>query len=215
MCLFSKVILLTGRFSWKHTVNRQHSQGCPKIFFLSKNIQVPSFTLHVKGMGSPYLTKVYIPHCLQGTIATHSTTRNKRYFFFQVLNRTIWSQNKAVKSDMAEDAFCLRCEETETMQHLLYSGENYSAKVCPSQWTRELSTKHWSHPSRDPLQQPPPPFYLISWMALRGGKCQSFFFNRWIRIEVRTRDRILYISELFYWCNNMRINSRYRDWYYW
>jgi hypothetical protein len=48
---------------------------------------------------------------------------------FQILNRTIWTQNKAFKSGMATEATCFRCEEVETMEHLLYGCENYSAKV--------------------------------------------------------------------------------------
>ncbi len=50
---------------------------------------------------------------------------------FQILNRTIWTQNKAFKSGMAREATCFRCEDVETMEHLLYGCENYSAKV----WT--------------------------------------------------------------------------------
>jgi hypothetical protein len=48
---------------------------------------------------------------------------------FQKLNRTIWTQNKAVKSDRAPDALCYRCDEVETMEHLLYCCEHYSAKI--------------------------------------------------------------------------------------
>ncbi len=48
---------------------------------------------------------------------------------FQILNRTIWTQNKAFKSGPAPDAFCYRCEEIETMEHLLYCCEHYSAKI--------------------------------------------------------------------------------------
>jgi hypothetical protein len=48
---------------------------------------------------------------------------------FQILNRTIWTQNKAFKSGQAPDALCYRCEETETMEHLLYCCEHYSAKI--------------------------------------------------------------------------------------
>jgi hypothetical protein len=48
---------------------------------------------------------------------------------FQILNRTIWTQNKAFKSGRATDARCLRCEEIETMEHLLYCCEHYSAKI--------------------------------------------------------------------------------------
>jgi hypothetical protein len=48
---------------------------------------------------------------------------------FQVLSRTIWTQNKAFKSVRALDALCYRCEEIETMEHLLYCCEHYSAKI--------------------------------------------------------------------------------------
>jgi hypothetical protein len=44
------------------------------------------------------------------------------------MSRTIWTQNKAFKSGRAPDALCYRCEEVETMEHLLYSCEHYSAK---------------------------------------------------------------------------------------
>jgi hypothetical protein len=48
---------------------------------------------------------------------------------FQVLNRTVWTQNKAFKSGTAADATCFRCDETETMEYLLYGCENYSTKI--------------------------------------------------------------------------------------
>jgi hypothetical protein len=48
---------------------------------------------------------------------------------FQILNRTIWTQNKAFKSGRATDAKCYRCENIETMEHLLYCCEHYSTKV--------------------------------------------------------------------------------------
>jgi hypothetical protein len=48
---------------------------------------------------------------------------------FQILNRTIWTQNKAFKSGRAPDAICYRCDEIETMEHLLYCCEHYSAKI--------------------------------------------------------------------------------------
>ncbi len=45
------------------------------------------------------------------------------------MNRTIWTQNKAYKSGCAPDALCYRCEEVETMEHLLHSCEHYLAKI--------------------------------------------------------------------------------------
>ncbi len=47
----------------------------------------------------------------------------------QILNFTIWTQNKAFKSVIAEGALFLRFEEIETMEHPLYGCKNYSAKV--------------------------------------------------------------------------------------
>ncbi len=48
---------------------------------------------------------------------------------FQVLNRTIWTRNKAFKSELTPDPTCLRCEAPETMEHLLYICDYYSAKI--------------------------------------------------------------------------------------
>jgi hypothetical protein len=46
---------------------------------------------------------------------------------FQTLNSTILTCNKAFKSGMAPDP--TSCKEPETMEHLLYACENYSAKI--------------------------------------------------------------------------------------
>jgi len=40
---------------------------------------------------------------------------------FQTLNRTIWTNNKAFKSDIINNPACLLCGEVETMEHLLYN----------------------------------------------------------------------------------------------
>ena len=45
---------------------------------------------------------------------------------FQILNRTIWTNNKAFKSKMTNSPSCDRCDETETMEHLFYGCEHYS-----------------------------------------------------------------------------------------
>jgi hypothetical protein len=45
---------------------------------------------------------------------------------FQILNRTIWTNNKAFKSGLADSPMCYRCDEIETMEHLLYLCRNYS-----------------------------------------------------------------------------------------
>ena len=54
---------------------------------------------------------------------------------FQVLNRTIWTNNKAFKSGVSNTDACTHCEEPETMEHLIYGCAHYSALV----W-REFST---------------------------------------------------------------------------
>jgi hypothetical protein len=48
---------------------------------------------------------------------------------FQILNRTIWTNNKAFKSGMHTSRLCFRCDEIETMEHLLYLCPNYAEKV--------------------------------------------------------------------------------------
>ncbi len=48
---------------------------------------------------------------------------------FQVLNRTIWTNNKAFKSGMHTSPLCFRCNDIETMEHLLFLCPSYSEKV--------------------------------------------------------------------------------------
>ncbi len=47
---------------------------------------------------------------------------------FQMLNRMIWTANKANKSGKSLDPIC-HCKELETMRHLLGSCENDLAKI--------------------------------------------------------------------------------------
>jgi hypothetical protein len=48
-----------------------------------------------------------------------SLTSKTREIAFQVLNRTVWTNNKAFKSRMRNDQKCERCGITETMEHTL------------------------------------------------------------------------------------------------
>jgi hypothetical protein len=48
---------------------------------------------------------------------------------FQVLNRTLWTNNKAFRSGLTDDPTCGYCDEIETMEHLLYDCPNYSSAV--------------------------------------------------------------------------------------
>jgi hypothetical protein len=53
-------------------------------------------------------------------------TSKTRETAFQILNRTIWTNNKAFKSRMRPDPYCERCKKVETMEHLLCECEYYS-----------------------------------------------------------------------------------------
>jgi hypothetical protein len=59
---------------------------------------------------------------------------------FQVLNRTIWTNNKAFKSKMRNNFDCERCGFTETMEHALCQCLHYSQLL----WIRlgEIITKY-------------------------------------------------------------------------
>jgi hypothetical protein len=48
---------------------------------------------------------------------------------FQILNRTVWTNNKSFKSGLIDSPLCHRCEEVETMEHLLYLCPNYAEKL--------------------------------------------------------------------------------------
>jgi hypothetical protein len=95
---------------------------------LHKNIQVPPSysTRQHDGITLPqrvtFLNAYKVLHMSLISSKTKETV-------LQVLNRTIWTQNKACKSGLAPDALCFRCEEIETMEHLLYGWEHYSTKI--------------------------------------------------------------------------------------
>jgi hypothetical protein len=61
-------------------------------------------------------------HALRLPIITSKT----RETAFQILNLTVWTNNKAYKSKMRLDPNCDRCGKMETMEHLLCECENYS-----------------------------------------------------------------------------------------
>ena len=52
-----------------------------------------------------------------------------REFAFQVLNRTLWTNNKAFKSRLKDNPNCKFCGEIETQEHLLYQCEHYSEMI--------------------------------------------------------------------------------------
>jgi hypothetical protein len=48
---------------------------------------------------------------------------------FQILNRTVWKNNKGFKSGLCVSPQCFRCDDIETMEHLLYMCPNYAEKL--------------------------------------------------------------------------------------
>jgi len=46
---------------------------------------------------------------------------------FQILNRTLWTNNKACKSNMSDTNLCRFCDEIETVEHAILQCENYAA----------------------------------------------------------------------------------------
>jgi hypothetical protein len=61
-----------------------------------------------------------------GILRLPAITSKTRETAFQILNRTIWTNNKAFKSRMRPDPYCDRCQEVETMEHLLCVCEYYA-----------------------------------------------------------------------------------------
>jgi hypothetical protein len=74
-------------------------------------------------------------------------TSKTRETAFQTLNRTIWTNNKAFKSNMRPDPNCDRCGEVETMEHLLCECQHYSLLL----WERlgEVLTRLFTTLSQD------------------------------------------------------------------
>ncbi len=74
-----------------------------------------------------------------------SLTSKTREKAFQVLYRTIWTNNKAYKSKMINDPDCERCGGIETMEHVLCQCLHYpnsfrsdSARSLQNTWTQSL-----------------------------------------------------------------------------
>jgi hypothetical protein len=56
-------------------------------------------------------------------------TSKTKETIFQILNRTIWTNNKAFKSRLRPDPNCDRCGNVETMEHLLHECGHYSSLI--------------------------------------------------------------------------------------
>jgi len=96
-----------------------------------------SSTAHI-GIAPAYLTRerdrIYVPDrrtfsAAYGILNLPMMPSKTKEIAFQVLNRTIWTNNKAHKSGIREDPECDYCGEEETMEHLLHNCDSYSAIV--------------------------------------------------------------------------------------
>jgi len=99
-----------------------------------KKMLMTSLTLEI-GISPAYQTRerdnVYVPEkttfnsafrVLELTLMTSKTKETA----FQILNRTIWTNNKAFKSRLRDDPGCEWCGDIETMEHLLYGCPNHT-----------------------------------------------------------------------------------------
>ncbi len=83
----------------------------------------------VKGIVSLYLNGPCFLMPIRCFHSLLSPPRRKKLSFKFSIGKN-WKKKKAFKSGLTEDASCLRCEETEIMEHHIYVCENYSAKIC-------------------------------------------------------------------------------------
>ena len=100
---------------------------------------------HPPAMTTHLLDSIDVPSCetvikAYGAIRNPLLTSKTKENSFQTLNRTLWTNNKAFKSKIADSPACAFCDEIETMEHMLYLCPNYSAL----QWQtlREVLTEH-------------------------------------------------------------------------
>ena len=96
--------------------------------------------------------RIYLPERRTFTdayklVSNPALTSKTKEIIFQILNRTIWTKNKAHKSRRRLDPNCDRCGNPETMEHLLNECSHYSEPL----WDRlgELLTKFLNSISED------------------------------------------------------------------
>jgi hypothetical protein len=76
--------------------------------------------------------KIHIRHTLQTfnnafhLLRLPAVTSKTRETAFQVLNQTVWTNNKAFKSRMRDNPNCERCGLPETMEHMLCECLHYA-----------------------------------------------------------------------------------------
>jgi hypothetical protein len=76
-----------------------------------------------------------------------SLTSKTREIAFQILNRTVWTNNKAFKSRMRDNPNCERCGNPETMEHMICECLHYAQLL----WIKvgEVITKYLNSVSTD------------------------------------------------------------------
>ncbi len=128
---------LTSIVNLDTNLSRRFKLKCREILDTSIGV-APAFRTRIRDNLAVRLTKRMFNNAYH-VLRLPALTSKTRETAFQILNRTIWTNNKAFKSRMRPTPTCDRCERTETMEHLLCECENYSiplwTKLADS-WTR-------------------------------------------------------------------------------
>jgi hypothetical protein len=78
---------------------------------------VPAYQTRIRDKIDIHPTKRTFHNAYQ-LLCLPSLTSKTRETAFQVLNRTVWTNNTALKSMLRPDPNCERCAEVETFEHL-------------------------------------------------------------------------------------------------
>jgi hypothetical protein len=121
-------------------LSRRYKLKCREILDTSIGV-APAFRTRIRDNLAVRVTQRTFNNAYH-VLRLPTLTSKTRETAFQILNRTIWTNNKAFRSRMKPTPTCDRCDSTETMEHLLCECENYSiplwTKLADS-WTRLLN----------------------------------------------------------------------------
>jgi hypothetical protein len=123
-------------------LSRRFKLKCREILDASIGV-APAFRTRIRDNLQVRVTQRMYNNAYQ-VLRLPTLTSKTRETAFQIMNRTIWTNNKAFKSRMKPTPKCDRCESTETMEHLLCECENYSVPLwtkLADSWTRLLNDK--------------------------------------------------------------------------
>jgi hypothetical protein len=118
-------------------LSRRFNLKCREILDTSIGV-APAYRTRIKDNLAVRPTQRTFTNAYQ-VLCLPALTSKTRETAFQILNRTIWTNNKAFKSRMRPNPNCDRCDKTETMEHLLCECKNYSEPLwnkLADSWTR-------------------------------------------------------------------------------